>query len=221
MAGAAHFSTAQRLPGRAGRAGDHVSIDRDGRNATRATALIEVARYLLDVGTDPLPFDDDAAAELAIARSLAQRGCIDGLRIEERSIHGLDLRGVSAQKVVFSKVDLGGSRLDGTDFSNARLDGSVLARATLNDAKFDGARAIDLDASETVCEGASFLRCNLRGARFEGAKLAGAKFEEASLEGVDLRRAHRVRVDLSKARLANAKLDGSRCSCELRCTRGS
>ncbi len=100
------------------------------------------------------------------ARSILEDRSIAGLDLRGLDVQGHDLRGLQARRSLLRDARFGNCCLIDADFSGANLSNAQLTRADLRQANFQ-----DADV-----EGADFSGADLRGADFSRASLCGASF---------------------------------------------
>ena len=120
-----------------------------------------------------------------------------------KSVRGLNLTALSAQRAIFYGVDLEGVQLQGARLEGADLRGCNLRRADLRGAKLAGAKLSGADLRD------SQLGPLLIGEdRVMPADLHGANLKGADLSGADLRRANLVNADVQRANFTGAHTRG-------------
>ena len=129
-----------------------------------------------------------------LAPFVEQRRRAVGLALQDTLLAGLDLSGLSGERL---------------DLSRANLCGARLCNARLHDCRLSGAQLLALDAA-----GATWRACVLDGAQAAGASFEGARLEDCSavgahLPGVNLRDAGLSETRLDRALLREALLDGA------------
>lgn len=163
------------------------------------------------------------------------RANLDSVELLDAVWGDADWREVSAEGVLFYKLDLKGVVLSeanlsscnfiecdvtGVDFQRAALasvnfvtckaDGAHFAGATLPGATFvQGTSLAAADFTQANLAGANLAECKLDGARFVRAKLDGANLGLASLVGCDARLASAKGALLRRTLLAGARLAGA------------
>ena len=129
-----------------------------------------------------------------LAPFVEQRRRAVGLALQDTLLAGLDLSGLSGERL---------------DLSRANLCGARLCNARLHDCRLAGAQLLALDSA-----GATWRACVLDGAQAAGASFEGARLEDCSavgahLPGVNLRDAGLSETRLDRALLREALLDGA------------
>ena len=147
----------------------------------------------------PVPAAPGAAASgvdgwALLAPFVEQRRRAVGLALQDTLLAGLDLSGLSGERL---------------DLSRANLCGARLCNARLHDCRLAAAQLLALDAA-----GATWRACVLDGAQAAGASFEGARLEDCSavgahLPGVNLREAGLSDTCFDRALLREALLDGA------------
>ena len=156
---------------------------------------------------DQLPYAQMLAAHARWCESGGREGApsvFDGADLRGlKSVRGLNLTALSAQRAIFYGVDLEGVQLQGARLEGADFRGCNLRRADLRGAKLMGAKLSGADLRE------SQLGPLLIGEdRLMPADLRGANLKGADLSGADLRRAVLIDADLQRANLTGAMTRG-------------
>lgn len=159
--------------------------------------------------------------------------------LEGADLHGLDLRKLDSERVMFNDANMQGVNLGNivfdfkglqninlqdADLRNADLSGAYLYNSNLQNANFQGANMkgshVGLSNLKYAnFQGADLSGVNLKGAdlfetNFQGANLQGAIFPETSLEnfnfeGANMQYANLKHTNLQGANLAGANLLGA------------
>lgn len=142
---------------------------------------------------------------------------LQGARIADANLSGLNLAranlaGVVASSVNLQGANLGEAHLDGatfqsSTFDDARLERATLTSATLNYSRFECARFANANL-----EKATFTGANLRAAKLENAIVSNASFRSADLSDANLRGANLEGASFAFATLRGANLEGARLS---------
>ncbi|MEO0671989.1 MAG: pentapeptide repeat-containing protein [Pseudomonadota bacterium] len=117
---------------------------------------------------------------------------------------------VEATGADFSRADMRGAQLAGSDyagaiFTSADLRGADMRHTSVIGAKFDETNLQRANLSGGIlAQGADFLLAKLEGADMNGAQLQGSNFLSASMQGVDLSHAQLEGVSLQEADLEGA-----------------
>jgi uncharacterized protein YjbI with pentapeptide repeats len=102
---------------------------------------------------------------------------LSGVDIGFADLHGADLSGSKLWRAKGIAVNLGGSRLSGTDLGEARMINANLVKARFNDANLVSAKLKQADGT-----GASFRGSRMQEVQLDRAVLRGAHFERANLD---------------------------------------
>ncbi|PZQ65792.1 MAG: low-complexity protein [Phenylobacterium zucineum] len=135
-----------------------------------------------------------------------------GAYLERASFNSANLSRCNFTAAMLMRSDMRAARLVGVTMKDALLDGADLRAAILSGTdevpgqgrvdrfgSLAGARADDIDLSDTTAHGVDFSDCSMVGAKFKGANLMFANLRNANLS----------RADLGGTRLEGARLEGA------------
>lgn len=103
---------------------------------------------------------------------------LTSLKLTERHVAGLDLRGATMLRCRISRVDLSHRDLTGADLRSVRGTGALLACAVLRDVDLAWADLREADLNHVDLTGANLMEANLARADLRGSHLAGARHLE-------------------------------------------
>lgn len=153
---------------------------------------------------------------------LEQGGRVEGLRLVEPQLAGVELSGVDLRDLHVVGGDLSEARLDGGGFMDARLERTNLANlralsASLHRVELHGCRMTGLQWAEGLWRDVLVTDCRADLCALRYTRLEDVTFRDCLLTEADLVEARLRAVRLERCSLVGADLRGTRFErCELR-----